>query len=93
MNDGQSGSIPPYMSFLLSPRQLEQLAWYDMRLSEICALIFISQAFSPATVVFAGIGVLLSVCIFINLAWAILTHTFSGGEGCSGKPRHSCGRL
>ena len=31
------------------------------------ALMFIWQAFSPATVVFAGIGVLLSVCILDNL--------------------------
>jgi hypothetical protein len=31
--------------------------------TEICALIFISQVFSPAKVIFAGVGVLLSVCI------------------------------
>ena len=35
---------------------------------EIFTLIFIWQAFSPATVIFAGIGVLLSVCILYNLA-------------------------
>ena len=35
----------------------------DMRLSEICTLIFIWQVFSPANVIFAGIGVLLLVCI------------------------------
>ena len=46
-----------------------------MRLSEICTLMFIWQAFSPATVVFAGIGILLSVRILINLAWVILTYT------------------
>jgi hypothetical protein len=32
-------------------------------LSEICALIFIWQVYSPAKVIFAGVGVLLSVCI------------------------------
>ena len=42
MNDGPSGSTPPYTSFLLFPGLLEQLAWYDMRLSEIYTLIFIS---------------------------------------------------
>ena len=36
----------------------------DVCSSEICTLIFIWQVFSPASVVFAGIGVLLSVCIF-----------------------------
>ena len=36
----------------------------DICSSEICTLIFIWQVFSPASVVFAGIGVLLSVCIF-----------------------------
>ena len=35
----------------------------QMRFSVICTLIFIWQAFSPTTVVFAGIGILLSVCI------------------------------
>ena len=34
----------------------------NMTLSEICALIFIWQVFSPAKVVFAGVGVLLLVC-------------------------------
>jgi hypothetical protein len=37
----------------------------DMNLSEICTLIFIWQVFSPANVIFAGIGVLLSVCILL----------------------------
>ena len=87
MNDGLSGSIPPYTSSLLSPRQLEQLASYDMRLSEICTLIFISQAFSPATVVFAGIGVLLSVCIPHYLACAIVTQTFLRLQKMFGKAR------
>jgi hypothetical protein len=37
----------------------------DMNLSKICTLIFIFilQVFSPANVIFAGIGVFLSVCI------------------------------
>ena len=33
-----------------------------MTLSEIYALIFIWQVFSPAKVIFAGVGFLLSVC-------------------------------
>ena len=41
----------------------------------ICFLIFMWQLFSPASVIFAGVGVLLSVCILINYAWAIITHT------------------
>jgi hypothetical protein len=71
MNDGQNGLIQPSMSSLLSLRQLEQvLAWYvkDMRLSEVCILILIWQVFSPASVVFTGIGVLLSVCILNKFA-------------------------
>jgi hypothetical protein len=43
---------------------------------EFCTLIFFLQVFSPASVVFAGIGILLSVCIYNSLAWANLTHTF-----------------
>ena len=35
----------------------------DTNLSEICTLIFIWQVFSPSSVIFTGIGVLLSVCI------------------------------
>jgi hypothetical protein len=46
------------------------------RLSEVCTLIFIWQVFSPASVVFAGIGVLLSVCTLNKLVWNIVTHTF-----------------
>jgi len=34
--------------------------------SEICVLTFILQVFSPASVIFTGIGVLLSVCIFLS---------------------------
>ena len=48
----------------------------DMRLSEICTLILIWQVFSPASVIFAGIGVLLTVCILNNLVWGIITRTF-----------------
>ena len=48
-----------------------------MNLSEICALISIWQVFSPAQVIFAGVGVLLSVCIFQFLldkfGWAFVT--------------------
>ena len=43
-------------------------------LIRICTLIFIWQAFSPATVIFAGIGVLLSVCILDNFASDSVTH-------------------
>jgi hypothetical protein len=42
------------------------------------ALIFILQLFSPASVIFAGVGVLLSVCILTEFAWAIVTHTSLG---------------
>ena len=37
---------------------------------------FIWQTFSPTTVIFAGIGALLSVCILNTLAWVVLTHRF-----------------
>jgi hypothetical protein len=53
------------MYSLHSLRQLEQvLAWYVRKVSlpEVCTLIFIWQVFSPANVIFAGIGVLLQVC-------------------------------
>jgi hypothetical protein len=47
---------------------------HHMNLSDICTLIFIWQVFSPAKVVFAGVGVLLSVCIPLNkILWAIVT--------------------
>ena len=47
---------------------------YDMNLSDICILIFIRQVFSPAKVVFAGVGILLLVCILLNKTlWAIVT--------------------
>src|ERR1019366_1494788 len=38
----------------------------DLNLSEIRSLIFIWQVFSPANVIFAGVGVLLSVCILLD---------------------------
>jgi hypothetical protein len=38
----------------------------DIKVSEIWILILILQVFSPAKVIFAGIGVLLSVCILLN---------------------------
>ena len=45
-----------------------------MNLSEICKLIFVWQVFSPANVIFAGVGVLLSVRIlFNNFMWAVNT--------------------
>ena len=44
--------------------------------SDICTLMLIRQVFSPAKVVFAGVGVLLSVCILLNkILWALVTHT------------------
>ena len=48
----------------------------DMRLSGICTLILIWQVFSPASVIFAGIGVLLTVCILNDMVWGIITRTF-----------------
>ena len=87
MNDGQSGSIRPSTSYLLSPRQLEPLAWYDMRSSEIYTLIFIWQAFSPSTVIFAGIGVLLSVRILDNFVCDTVTHTIVRRRRMSGQAK------
>jgi hypothetical protein len=46
----------------------------NMHLSEICSLIFMWQVFPSSNLIFAGFGVLLSVCILINFAWAIVTH-------------------
>ena len=39
----------------------------DLYSSEIWPLIIFLQVFSPASVIFAGIGVLLSVCIFFDI--------------------------
>jgi hypothetical protein len=48
-----------------------------MNLSDIWILIFTRQVFSPAKVVFAGVGVLLSVCILLDkILWAIVTPPF-----------------
>jgi hypothetical protein len=44
----------------------------DMNSTEIPSLIFICQVFSPAKVIFAGVGVLLLVR-FYAFAWAIVT--------------------
>ena len=60
---------------------------------KFCILIFIWQLFSPASVIFAGIGVLLSVCIFDNLVCDIVTQSLSGSQRCWCKPKYSCGRL
>ena len=42
---------------------------------EICSLIFMWQVLPSSNLIFAGIGELLSVCILINFARAIVTHT------------------
>ena len=39
---------------------------------------FIWQVLPSSNLIFSGFGELLSVCIFINFAWAIVTHTLSG---------------
>jgi hypothetical protein len=52
---------------------------HNIRLSEISSLIFLWQLFSPASVIFAGIGVLLSVRILDSFARAIVTHNISDG--------------
>ena len=56
--------------------------------------MFILQVFSPAKVIFAGVGVLLLVRILSDtLSMAILYLRFLGSQGCSGKPRHPCGHF
>jgi hypothetical protein len=65
----------------------------NMCIFEICMLIFVLQAFSPATVVFAGIGVLLSVSILNTFAWVVLIIGFSGSKRRSCEPRYSFGHL
>jgi hypothetical protein len=48
----------------------------DVSLSEICTLTSIRQVFSPAKVIFAGVGVLLSVRSLLNsFVRAIVTPT------------------
>ena len=61
----------------------------NMGSSDIRFLIYNLQVFSPANVIFAGVGVLLSVRIFLfTFARAFVTR-LSGSYGCSRKPRHS----
>ena len=46
------------------------------------------QVFSPATVIFAGAGVLLQVCIFLDISLqSSLTRSSPGGKGCYYGPR------
>ena len=45
----------------------------DMHFSYIFYLKLMSKVFSPASVIFAGIGILLSVCIFNNFSRVIVT--------------------
>ena len=48
-----------------------------MTLSGVRTLIFICKVFSPANVIFAGIGVLLSVgTLLLAFVWAIVTPKF-----------------
>ena len=79
MNGGQTGLIRQSTSFLLLLPPLERaLVWYASGLSssEMCTLIFIWQVFSPATVIFSGIDVLLSVrTLLIGFVWAIVMLT------------------
>ena len=68
--------LDPTINVLLTFSQtVETVGLVLHALIRICTLIFILQAFSPATVIFAGIGVLLSVRILNDLACAIVTHT------------------
>jgi hypothetical protein len=61
----------------------------NMNLSLRSALIFIFQVFSPAKVIFAGVGVLLSVRILLyTFARAIVTPLL-GSYGCPYKPGYS----
>jgi hypothetical protein len=53
------------------------------------ALIFVFQTFSPAKVIFTGIGVLLLVrTLPILLLYTPLTSSFPGGQRCRCYPRH-----
>jgi hypothetical protein len=48
----------------------------------------IVQAFPPATVVFTGIGVLLTVRVVAPaIRGLLLTPTFTGGKRCESEPR------
>ena len=48
------------------------------------------QVFSPAKVIFAGVGVLLSVRIILNIYRAANITALTGSSGCSKKPRYAC---
>ena len=68
------------MSSTLSPpplvRALVSLVLIDY-IPRISDLIVIPQAFSPASVIFSGIGVLLLVSIILDLSvWTIMTLAF-----------------
>ena len=64
-----------------------------MKSSNIC-LTFIWQVFSPAKVIFAGVGVLLLVRTPPD-TWslAVLYLCFLDSQGCSRKPRHTRGHF
>src|SRR5216684_7098683 len=62
--------------------------YQEMNPSEIRPFISISQAFPPASVIFAGIGVLLSVSIICTFVRAIVT-AFSGSYGRPHRPGQS----
>ena len=50
----------------------------------------VSQVFSPASVIFSGIGVLLSVRpTSLMLAWGQFMKSLVGGKGCRSQPRRS----
>jgi hypothetical protein len=49
---------------------------HDMDLFGIRTLIFICKVFSPASVIFAGFGILLSVGILLAFVWANVTPKF-----------------
>ena len=92
MIGGQDGLIQPLtFSTPFLPQSERALVWYasGLNLFETCMLILIWQAFSPVTVIFTGIGLLLSVCILDRFVWAAVTPTSTGSQGCSSKPRHS----
>ena len=62
---GSNCEGPLYL--LRDPRGKCQLGMpHDISASEICILMLILQVFSPAKAIFAGIGVLLSVCTLLN---------------------------
>ena len=76
--DYQTGSTPQSMSSMHSPPRLVKvlvsLVPIDY-LPRICELIFISQIWSPANIVFSGIGVLLMVSIMPDLLVSAIIDT------------------